>query len=194
MWSMRNIKLASMLVLMFAWLGQGAESNNEVSAGHNSYNAGNYKKAAAHFEKAVKTNPNDAAAYLWLGKSYALNGDLSGPLLGNRVLSKARASFAKAVELAPENHDYRREYFNFLLWTDESKTALAQAERVLRTVPESDPDYVSMRWELLEGRNERKSAENRVAGIFLAVPKAAVRAVDQPMPVVPVPQSAFVGK
>jgi tetratricopeptide (TPR) repeat protein len=192
--SMTKFKFAPMLLVMFALAGQGAESLNEVLAGRSSYNAGDYKKAAAHFNKAVKADPNDAAAYYWLGRSYALTGDLSAPIFGNRTLSKARTSFAKAVELAPANPDFRREYFNFLLWTDESKTALGQAQSVLNAMPESDPDYRTMQWELREQRNERKSAENRVAGIFLSVPKAVIRVVDQPMPVVPVPQSAFVGK
>jgi len=191
---MTRFKLAPVFLSIFALSGQGAESINEVLAGRHSYNAGDYKRAAAHFEKAVKADPNDAGAYFWRGKSYALIGDLSGPLLGNRVLSKARVSFARAVDLAPENRDYRREFFNFLLWTDESRTSLDRAERVLRSVPESDPDYRSMQWELQQQHQERKSAENRVAGLFLSVPKAVVQVVDRPMPTVPVPQSAFLGK
>jgi tetratricopeptide (TPR) repeat protein len=183
-----------MFLLMFTLAGQGAESLNEVLAGRGSYNAGDYKMAAAHFNKAVKADPTDAAAYYWLGRSYALTGDLSAPIFGNRTLSKARASFAKAVALAPANVDYRREYFDFLLWTDESKNGLDQAQSILRTMSESDPDYRSMQWELRQQRNERSSAENRVAALFLAVPKAVVRVVDQPMPAVPVPQSGFVGK
>ncbi len=191
---MTKFKLAPVFLSIFALSGQGAESLNEVLAGRHSYNAGDYRRAVAHFEKAVKADPNDAGAYFWRGKSYALIGDLSGPLFGNRVLSKARLSFARAVELAPENHDYRREFFNFLLWTDESRAALGQAERILQNMPESDPDYRSMQWELRQQHDERKSAENRVAGLFLAAPKAVVQAVDRPIPPVPVPQSAFVGK
>jgi tetratricopeptide (TPR) repeat protein len=191
---MTRLKYAPMFLFIFALAGQGAEPLNEVLAGRNSYNAGDYRKAAAHFEKAVKADPNDAGAYYWRGRSYALAGDLTGPLFGNRTLSKARASLARAVELAPGNPDYRREYFNFLLWTDESRSALDRAEHVLQAMPESDPDYRSMQWELLQERGERKSAENCVAGIFLSVPKAVVRAVDRPMPAVPVPQSAFVSQ
>jgi tetratricopeptide (TPR) repeat protein len=194
MLAMTNLKFAPMFLLMFTLAGQGAESLNEVLAGRGSYSTGDYKKAAAHFNKAVKTDSNDAAAYYWLGRSYALTGDLSAPIFGNRTLSKARTSFAKAVELAPANADYRREYFDFLLWTDESKNALDQAQSILKTMSESDPDYRTMQWELIQQRSDRNSAENRVAGIFLAVPKAVVRVVDQPMPAVPVPQSAFVGK
>jgi tetratricopeptide (TPR) repeat protein len=191
---MTRFKFAPMFLFIFALAGQGAESLNEVLAGRSSYNAGDYRKAAGHFDKAVKADPNDAGTYYWRGRSYALAGDLTGPLFGNRVLSKARASLARAVELAPGNSDYRREYFNFLLWTDESRGALDRAQRVLQEMPESDPDYRSMQWELQQQREERKSAENRVAGIFLAVPKAVVQAVDRPMPTVPVPQSAFVGR
>jgi tetratricopeptide (TPR) repeat protein len=172
---------------------RGAESRNELAAGHHYYEAGDYKKAVSHFEQAVKADPNEADAHFWVGKSYEVIGDLNAPLFGNRALSKARASLAMAVQLAPADHEYRREFFNFLLWTYESRSALDQADRLLRALPESDPDYRSMQFELQQERDFRRSGANRLSGVFLFGPRTVVGLVDRPVGAIRNTQNAYAG-
>ncbi len=174
----------SLVVLFLSVAGssiRGAESSNELAAGHYYYESGEYRKAVSHFEKAVKANPGEADAYFWLGKSYEVMGDLSAPLFGNRSLSKAHASLSTALRLAPEDREYRREFFDFLIWTYESRTSLDEAEGLLRAIPESDPDYRSMQFELQQERDFRQSPENRLSGVFLFGPRRVLRVVDPPV-------------
>ena len=107
-------------------------------------------------------------------------GDVSAPLFGNRIRSKARASLAKAVELAPKDQLYRRELFNFLVWTDTSRTALDEAAKMLQAMSESDPQYATMKWQLSQERAFRSSAGNRVAEVFL-LPTHVIQIVDRPI-------------
>ena len=102
-------------------------------------------------------------------------------MFGNRTLSKARASLVKATGLAPGNRTYRRELFSFLVETDQSRAALDQADAVLHTIPESDPDFASMQFKIRQERDFRKSASNRLGAIFLFIPRRLVGIVDLPV-------------
>lgn len=158
------------IILLFAGTIFPAESRGDFEAGRSNYEAAEFKKAAAHFERALKAEPNDAAASFWLGKSYQMLSDIDGPLFGARAFSKARRYLAKAVELQPGNQEYRRELFNLLLETGFSASALAPAESIIRMVPPSDPDYRFMMMRLEQERQARSSPEYRVLRTLSAIP------------------------
>lgn len=143
--------------------------------GRRSYAAGDFKKAISHFKKALTAEPNDAASHFWLGKSYEMFADIAGPLLGGRASSKARLYLAKAVQLAPANQQYRREFFEFLVTSDHSPGALRQAESIIRMTPRSEPDYPFMSLQLKEERNARSAAESRIQAAFALMQKEVVR-------------------
>ncbi len=191
---MSRIPIGLLFLSAASFVARGAGSQNQLAAGHHYYDSGEYKKAVAHFEKAVKADPREADAHFWLGKTYEVMGDLSAPLFGNHSLSKAHASLAMAVRLAPGDREYRREFFDFLLWTYESRTALDQAEGLLRGIPESDPDYRSMRFELQQERDFRKSAENILSGVFLFGPRKVLQVVDRSVAPPSIVQNSFLPK
>jgi tetratricopeptide (TPR) repeat protein len=176
-----KLRLALMLLLTFAQVSWPAELRNEFEAGRQCYIAGEFKKAAAHFGQAVDADPNNADSYFWLGKSYEVLADIGAPLGGGRSSSRARTYLAKAVELAPNEPEYRHELFAFLLdWADRSRTALADAESVLRTMSPSDPDYPFMRLQWQQQRNTRASVDFRLGSLFLLAPRQSLRALELP--------------
>ncbi len=155
-----------MLLMLFASSALPIESRAEFETGRRCYEAGEFKAAASHLQKAVKADPSDAASYFWLGKSHEMLADINGPVLGSRASSKARLYLVKALELAPANREYRRELFDFLLASDRTPGALHQAERVIQMTPQSDPDYPFMSMQLENERMARSSRESRIAAAF----------------------------
>jgi tetratricopeptide (TPR) repeat protein len=169
----------SILILLIGLGGQAAGQGSELAIGRAYYTDGEFKKAAAHFQLALKTNPNDAESYYWAGMSYQVLADIATPFDG-KYNSKARFYLTKAMELAPTRLDYRRELFDFLLDSASSRTALRQAANILVTVSESDPDYSSMRRRFENESRGNFSANARLGRLFLAAPRAVYRVVELP--------------
>jgi tetratricopeptide (TPR) repeat protein len=157
-----KLHLASILLLMFASAAVSAESRNARNAGHSDYSAGEFKKAASHFQRALKADPNDAESCFWLGKSYEMLADIRGPLLGARASFKARLYLTRALQLAPRDEEYRRELFQVLITADHSPGALHRAESIIQMMPESDPDYPFVLMRLHREHEARSSLEDRV--------------------------------
>jgi len=155
-----KLQLASILLLIFASAGSSAESRSALYAGHHDYAAGEFKKAASHFQRALKADPNDADSCFWLGKSYEMLADIRGPLLGARTSFKARFYLAKALQLAPDNEEYRRELLEFLMVSAHSPGTIRQAESIIQMTPESDPDYPFMLLRLHQERQARSSPQS----------------------------------
>jgi tetratricopeptide (TPR) repeat protein len=154
--------------LISAGAGPSAESRSARVAGHHDYTAGEFEKAAFHFQRALKVEPNDADCYFWLGKSYEMLADIRGPLLGLRASVKARLYLAKTLQLAPDNKDYRHELFQFLIVCDHSPGALRQAENIIEMTPQAAPDYRFMLMRLHQEYQARSSPEGRIAVLFLS--------------------------
>ncbi len=163
------MKPALLFLTVFAAFGQ----DSEVAAGRAYYAEGDFRKAAASFQLALKANSDDAEAWYWMGMSYQRLADIATPF-GGRDFSKARGCLAKAMELAPGRPDYRDALFDLLLDSaDSSRTALRDAAGILLTMPESDPDLSDMRRRLENERKVRSSANARLGRLFLMVPRAA---------------------
>jgi hypothetical protein len=86
---------------------------------------------------------------------------------------KAHHYLYKAMGLAPQRPEYRDALFEFLLsTTDCSRTGLREAAGMLSAVPQSDPNYNQMSWRLEDERCFRSSAGERLASLFLVIPRA----------------------
>jgi tetratricopeptide (TPR) repeat protein len=167
------------LVLFATFRGQTA-GRSEFETGRTFYADGEFKKAAAHFQLALKTNPNDAETHYWAGMSYQVLADIAAPFDG-KYHAKARAYLTRATDLAPDRPEYRRELFDFLLEsTRDSRSALRQAAGILRTTPESDPDYNDMRRRFQRESKLASSAQAQLGNLFLAAPRAAVQIAELP--------------
>src|SRR5713101_671939 len=131
----------SVVIFLAALSSEAAGQGSEFATGRAYYTEGEFKKAAAHFQLALKVNPNDAESYYWMGRSYQVLADIASPF-DYKYKSKARINLTKAMELAPGRSDYRRELFDFLVDSGgSSRGAMRQAADLMRTVPEPDPDY-----------------------------------------------------
>jgi tetratricopeptide (TPR) repeat protein len=178
---MMSMKLNLLIPILAAAIsGQAAGPRSEYDIGRTYYKDGEFKKAAAHFQLALKTNPNDAECHYWTGMSYQVLADIASPL-DSRYRSKARLHLTKAMELAPGRQDYRRELFDFLLDSAGSQPgALKQAAGILLSVSESDPDYRFMRWQFEREKTADSSVGTRLGRLFLVAPRAAYCIADLP--------------
>jgi Flp pilus assembly protein TadD len=112
------VKRFALILLMFA-IGNAASLQSELAVGRQTYMQGEFKQAKAHLEKAVKQDPEDAAAHYWLGMAYQVLADVATPF-GGRYKSKARKQLTRAVELAPDRPEYQRELSHFLVDSSDS--------------------------------------------------------------------------
>jgi tetratricopeptide (TPR) repeat protein len=172
--------LVLMMMMIASLVGQAAGQQSEFATGRAYYVEGEFRKAATHFHLALKTNPNDAGTYYWMGMSYQVLADIATPF-GGKYNSKARLYLTKAVELAPSRPDYRRELFDFLVDSaNSSGTALKQAAGILQTMSECDPDYGYMRRRFEHRSGSNSSAEAILGSLFLVAPRAVYRIAELP--------------
>jgi tetratricopeptide (TPR) repeat protein len=178
---MKPMKLNVLILMLLAGFGARASSQqSEFAIGREYYAEGEFKKAAAHFQLALKTNPNDAGPYYWMGMSYQGLADIATPF-GGKYNSMARVYLTKAMELAPSRPDYRRELFELLVDSGGSSgTALKQAADILQTIPECDPDYNYMRRRFEHGSRVNSSLDARLGRLFLIGPQAVYRIAELP--------------
>jgi tetratricopeptide (TPR) repeat protein len=157
-----------------------AGQQSEFAQGRTYYAQGDFRKAAAHFQLVLKTNPDDAEGWYWTGMSYQGLAAIAAPFDG-RYTSKARIYLTRATQLAPARQDYRRELFEFLLESaPSSRTALRQARAVLLTIPADDPDYAYLCRRLTRVSREDSSVEARFGRLFLAAPRVVFRIAELP--------------
>ncbi len=100
---------------------------DELNRGIEFYNKGfadNYKKAIAHFEKALESDPKFSQAYLYIGRA---NNSLFDE-------EKSQAAFRKAIEIDPDYLEARVSLAGALLDTG----AVDEAIRQLNTVTQRD--------------------------------------------------------
>ena len=174
--------ITAAFLLTFAGSATPAELRNQFEIGRNYFQSGEFKQAIFHFQRAIKSSPDDARSYYWLGKSYEILAFIDGPVMGGNSSSKARKALERAVQLAPENREYREELFDFLINAEYARNALREAEDILQTVNESDPDYPFMQFRLQEARNGHSTPEHR-AGAALIHPLQSIDIARRPFPV-----------
>ncbi len=152
------------LLLVFGGLSWGASVENTVVGdaalwtrkGHDRFEICEFKGAAQAFSKALRSQPEDASLYYWLGKSYARMAEIAGPLHASRDARRARFSLERAVDLDPRNHEYLRELFDFYLDSPEwfSGGSGKAAVLVERIEPDDAAGQALLRELLAEARSE----------------------------------------
>ncbi len=166
------MKLTICLVLAgTALCVQAAEPNRDVKAGRDYYTAAEFGKAAGVFQIPCNSD-DDAEACYWAGMSYERMADIRMPF-GCRTSAKAHHYLRKARDLAPDVAMYGDALFDFLLEDgDCSRTALQEAAGMLSQMRESDPAFDLMRIRLEQMRQLKGSADERLATLFLMIPRA----------------------
>jgi hypothetical protein len=151
---------------------QAAEPNREFATGREYYSAAQFGKAASLFHVSCNRD-GDAEACYWTGLSYERMADISMPF-GCRTSAKARHYLQRAANLAPDVAMYRGALFDFLLEDgDCSRTALREAGSILSEMPETDPQFDLMRMRLEQAAHLSGSAQQRLATLFLIIPRTA---------------------
>jgi tetratricopeptide (TPR) repeat protein len=175
------MKVSVPVLMSVVWFsGMAAGQQSEFATGRAYYAEGQFKKAAAHFELALRSNPGDADSYYWGGLSYEVLADIAAPF-DHKYNSKARVYLTKATQLASGRLDYRRELFTFLLDSNaRSRATLRQAASLLRSIPESDPEYTGMRYAFEQESRANSSAEAVLGRVFFAAPRAFYRVGELP--------------
>ncbi len=175
------VLIASMVLVSFAQLGRPAELQRQFELGRSYYEAAEFKKAIAHFERAIRTRPDDARCYFWMGKSYEMLAVINGHVFGGHAGSQAHKFLSEAVQLAPGNREYRHELFEFLIESDYSRGTLREAENMLEMVGESDLDYPLMQRRLEDARDDRSSPEYRAGSALVVTPVEAIVIARRPV-------------
>jgi tetratricopeptide (TPR) repeat protein len=138
--------------------------NTEAAAqwerdGQNLFVACEFKRAARAFEKALAEQPDSAALHYWLGKSYARQAEVSGPLSAPKNARKARRNLEQAVKIDPRNDKYLRELFDFYVDSPEwFSGGLEQAAALLERVSPGEPGAEPRLNQLANSRKEHSGA------------------------------------
>ena len=176
--NVRFIRAASLLFMTLTSLVSAAALSDPVQKGKDYYFVADPKRAISQFELAMRMNPDNPEPYLWLGRSYELLADLKPPVLAMRARLKARMYLTKAMTLAPECAECRRELFDLLLSSDDLPAALRQATVLVKNTPERDPELPPMQSLLVDAQTQRTSPEHLTMAI-LGFPWRTVAHLDQ---------------
>jgi tetratricopeptide (TPR) repeat protein len=84
-------------------------------AGECQYMLGEYKKASELLEQAVRVDPDNGEAHLWLGRAYGRRAETSTFLTAPGLATKARSSFERSVELNPADKEAVSDLFEYYL-------------------------------------------------------------------------------
>ncbi len=98
---------------LFAAPGSRAQ-DSALEAGVRAYEDGNYKAAAASFEAALRTAPQDSTLHHWLGKSYGRIAEHGNWFSAYSYAKKTLKQFRKAVQLDAYNYEALRDLVEYL--------------------------------------------------------------------------------
>jgi tetratricopeptide (TPR) repeat protein len=176
------MKLAFLILTAFVAYGaNAADRSPEFAEGRAYYADGDFKKAVAHFELALKSDPNDADANYWTGMAYQRLADIATPF-GGKYNSKARRYLSKAVLLSPNRPDYRLELFNHVLDTADSTHSRPPRElSALVSASESDPEFPEMQRRLESASRQGLSTGVILDRLFLTAPRLAYDLTSLPL-------------
>lgn len=158
------MRYSSVFLFLSAAAGSAASAppSTEVVAqlerdGRSLFVACDFKRATRVFERTLSAQPNNAALYYWLGKSYARLAEVSGPLFASKNARRARRNLEEAVKRDPQNQEYLDELFDFYVDSPEwFRGGLQRAAALLEQIrpEESDPKFS----EIADARKEHSGS------------------------------------
>jgi tetratricopeptide (TPR) repeat protein len=127
-----------------------------------------FKQAAHAFERAVAEQPVRPALHYWLGKSYARQADVAGPLTAPKYARKAGRSLELAVRMDPHNQEYARELFEFYVDSPEwFGGGLTRARALLEKTNLPEADSEALLQHVADARAEHSGPSWRVRQAIL---------------------------
>ena len=174
------LRLIAVLGVILTSRLSAAVLSDGLQKGKDYYFAGEFKKAIVQFQRTIQAHPNDPEPHCWLGKSYAVLADLNAPILGARVRRQARQHLTKAVQLAPDSTEYRRELFHFLVGSDDAWSAGRDAEALLGRMPAAEAEDPGLRWQLQQKQQERFSPEAVTGKLLVWAPETLAQWAGRP--------------
>ena len=76
---------------------------------------GRITEGVASLEEAVRADPNNAVYHFWLGRAYGEQAETASKIRLLRIAGRAKASFERAVQLAPDYLDGREGLMQYYL-------------------------------------------------------------------------------
>ena len=135
------------VIILFAFTANVFAQAVTFESAKANYDAKEYKKAAEDFKKLSKTDKNNANVWNYLGLSYRAIAERAD----------ATSSFARAVELAPENNSFRFNYAVVLSEVERSSDAEDEIGKILKAEPENKA-AIYLRGSIYVSEGELKSA------------------------------------
>jgi len=166
------------LMLISAAGSPAADLRSDLAAGQDYYRQGDFKRALSYFRRALRVNVHDAELNYWMGRAYQGRGDVATPF-GGGYNSKALVYLRRAVALAPDRAEYRRELFDFLVSAEVSPARLRLAADLVSRASESDPEYSLMRRRLELATGMASSPHARLDRLMLGVPRTAFGVIER---------------
>lgn len=93
----------------------GDEFQRRLQAGRVLYERDRYDDAIKEFREAVKLQPNNSMAHLWLARALGRKTEKANPLRQAFMVGGVREEFEKAVQLDPNNLEARSDLLEFYL-------------------------------------------------------------------------------
>ena len=129
--------------------------------GRNYFMQRDYKHAAEAFESALRLQPADSMAALWLGRAYGRRAETSSPFTAPAYASRARQNFERAVQLDEHNLEALSDLFEYYLdapgflggGIDKAEASIAR----IAAVDEAEAHWAQAR--LAEKRKQLDAAE-----------------------------------
>ncbi len=107
--------LFSLGFLTSARADQTSEFQRHMQAGQPLHEQGKYDEAIKEFRAAIKLQPNNSMAHLWLARALGRKTEKANPLRQAFMVSGVREEFEKAVQLDPRNVEARSDLLEFYL-------------------------------------------------------------------------------
>jgi tetratricopeptide (TPR) repeat protein len=148
--------------------------------GKDQFMLGEYKKAAAAFERAFAIEPANSEYALWLGRSFGRRAETALPFMAPKYADKARAYFEQAVALNPQNEEALNDLFNYYL---EAPGFLGggynKAEQIAKRIGEFNPAQGHLaEAELADRRQQFDTVEDQLGRAVRLAPREVDRLLE----------------
>lgn len=148
--------------------------------GQAQFMAGENKRAAEDFEKAVSLDPRNSTYMHWLGRSYGRQAETASFLFAPGLAIKTRQAFEKSIALDPANKEALNDLFEFYLDAPGFLGGgLTRAEQLIPQIASTDEaEGYFARAQLANKRKDFHSAEQGLRRAMELAPRQVGRVLD----------------